>query len=164
MRKYFLLIFIFLCGHFCAKGQYKINKTKYETNGYVYENDDPYVPFLCGFASYLMPGLGQIIAGETLRGLTFTAISGVGAATAISVFVIKPLDAKTEAALLGSGMALVIGTSIWSIVDAVKVAKVNNLAYRDRKKSASVIYLQPCFVCNGFENRQFMGALLKVSF
>lgn len=172
MRRTFLLTFIALCGYFTASGQYKLNMTKYKTNDYSYQLADPYNPILCGVASYLMPGLGQMIAGETRRGLTFTSVYFAGATVAVTGFLINPLDPNirdprgvTGVALLASGMTIVAVTGVWSIIDAVKVAKINNLAYRDKKGTTLKMRFHPYFVGHGsIESDVLLGTTLTVNF
>jgi len=164
MTRYFILTLI-LCGQQFTYAQYSVNKRKYDTRDYYYQTGDPYNPIVCGAASYLLPGLGQMVAGEKERGLIFTSIFAAGFVTAITGFIRNPLyPGPTEIVLLATGMTVCGGAFVWSIVDAVKVAKINNLAYRDKKKTSNIIYLQPCFVDNRIENRHFIGASLKVRF
>jgi len=136
---------------------YKVNKLKYDSRLYTLEFGDPYNPALSGVCSWLIPGLGQVICGETGRGLAFFG----GYAACGVVFMVGTISAAVSgtnenmynygssgyiytsapnsgggAMLLGlAGMAAV---SIWSIVDAVKVAKVNNMYIRDLKKTSSL--------------------------
>lgn len=60
-----------------------------------------------------------------------------------------------------------VGTvDIWSIVDAMRVAKVNNLAWRDRNNIGFNLQLEPFILpvkTYGFTNTQ-VGLSLKVNF
>ena len=89
-----------------------------------------YSPFWCGFASFFIPGLGQICAGETSRGLgiwgTNILISTVGLASLYT-------DETGLVYLLCSCANL--GLGIWSIVDASQVAKVKNMYETDLRSS-----------------------------
>lgn len=51
--------------------QYRVNKHYYDYRAYTYQTGDPYHPVACGIASYIAPGVGQVIASEPLRGLAF---------------------------------------------------------------------------------------------
>ena len=53
------------------EAQYKKNKTRYDHKAYVYKSGDRYIPVLAGFCSLPVPGLGQAISGEPIRGLAF---------------------------------------------------------------------------------------------
>lgn len=144
--KRFLLLFTVLVGFslMSVNAQtYKINRLKYDYRMYVPEFEDPYNPTLMGVSSFLVPGLGQMLSGEVGRGLGFlggsvasTLVTGVGW-TVMNTGLYRE---NLSAASMGLGLTLVgvagmLGFSIASIVDAVKVAKVNNLYLRDYRKS-----------------------------
>ena len=59
----------------------------YNPKMYVKSMTDPYSPGLAGVCSFLVPGLGQVVSGETGRGIAFFAGDvGFGvAATACAV-------------------------------------------------------------------------------
>jgi hypothetical protein len=44
---------------------------------------------------------------------------------------------------MAGGALVLLSFQIWTIVDAVRVAKVNNLAFRDKYKSSRLIKIQP---------------------
>ena len=139
-----LLLITFFLTLLCAPlfGQYSVNKLNYNAHDYSHQPGDRYDPTIAGIASFLLPGLGQVVAGETGRGLLFFA--GYIASTAITLGSIT----RESVTVLGSGnssnvefgsgtyigLFASLGIWVWSITDAVKVAKVNNLAYRDRNK------------------------------
>lgn len=145
MKKTLLILMGILLLGSTSFAQYSVNKTKYSTHDYVYQPGDPNNPTLAAVESLFVPGLGQALAGETKRGLIIFGsyagcwvVYGVGAG-----MVSRNLDN-------GAGWALVIAGSVgagvvgvWNIFDAVKVAKVNNLAYRANKKTSLKINLQP---------------------
>lgn len=93
-----------------------------------------YSPFWCGFASFFITGLGQMCAGEGLRGVGFLCanilISTVGLSSLYS-------DASGMTYLLCSCANL--GLGIWSIVDATRVAKVKNMYETDLRSQYSDI-------------------------
>lgn len=117
---------------------YSINKLNYDYRAYSPQMGDMYNPGLCGAASFLVPGLGQIVAGETGRGLAF--FGGYIGSTVVYVvgygLLINGEQQGAGTMLLGAGAMLGIG--IWSIVDAVKVAKVNNLYLRDKHRTSMI--------------------------
>ena len=55
---------------------------------------------------------------------------------------------------------------IWSIVDAVRVAKVNNLAFRDKNKTSYNFQIQPYFNTTYYSQTGSIptGVTLKVRF
>lgn len=120
-----------------ASAQYNINKTKYNYRAYTYEVGDPFNPSLCGVMSFLIPGVGQMIAQEGGRGAAFLVVD---IASTIIYFVGTVQIGADPEGLNGAGAVLIgaagiITTTIWSTVDAVHVAKVNNLAWRDNLNS-----------------------------
>ncbi len=137
---FFILVFILLCNS--TKSQYSVNKLKYDYRTYVHKVGDPYNPSLAGIASFLIPGLGQMISGEGGRGVAFLGgysgcwvLYGIGATKASNAIRDDLFEYQGE----GTGLMVVgalgaIIVNIWSIVDAVHVAKVNNLAWQDKHK------------------------------
>ena len=127
-----------------ASAQYKINKTKYDYRSYTYQGGDPYNPSLAGLTSFFIPGLGQMISGEAGRGAAFMGgfvgsilmvVSGVNLSETFTESSPGNLgDAFLVIFLTGIGTIGIITVDIWSVVNGVRVAKVNNLAFRDKKK------------------------------
>lgn len=162
-----LILIIITC--FCTnlKGQYRINKEKYNSSEYFYQPGDPYNPLICGVASYIIPGLGQMVAGETGRGLIFTGaffgsvvVAGVGAIGSLD----KSNNNPEATILLVAGITGAAVSMIGSIVDAVKVAKVNNLAYRDKKRTSYNFNVQPYYTGNAALVGQSVGLKVGVRF
>ena len=130
------------------EAQYRENKKKFDYKTYSYQAGDRYNPTLAGAASFLVPGLGQIIVGETGRGLGF--MGGyflsygliLGAASNISQDVYNSSELTNNQTQAIVGLVGLLGTWIWSMGDAVRVAKVNNLAEREMNKKVS-FSLQP---------------------
>ncbi|MEX0987990.1 MAG: hypothetical protein WD052_10980 [Bacteroidales bacterium] len=125
-----------------------------------------YHPFEIAALSLFIPGLGQIHTDEYKRGFTFLGV----AAGSISLFPIgfnialSNYDVGRILAL--SGLTGYLVTTIWSSIDASRVVKVNNLAWRDLKHSSIKISLEPFAVLNHFQlNTDFQAGLcLKVRF
>ena len=65
----FSLLFLLVCSPIF--GQYQIKKLNYNAHDYMHQPGVRYDPTLAGVASFLVPGLGQVVAGETGRGLLF---------------------------------------------------------------------------------------------
>lgn len=114
---------------------YKELKNIYNPKEYIRDVSDPYNSGVAGVCSFFIPGLGQIIDGEVGRGLLIvggTALLGAityGAASAASY---EGSEAGAGVALVGIGSLLAI--DIWSIFDAVKVAKIKNMYNQDLRK------------------------------
>ena len=134
--------------------KYKDLKDTYNPKEYVKSATDPYSPGWSGFASFVLPGLGQVISGETGRGIAFFAGDVAIGATA-NIFADKFLDTvqkdadgkpakdadgkyiftdekgarKWAGAIVGVS-ATAVAYYIWNICDARKVAKVKNMYYQ----------------------------------
>ncbi len=159
--------------------KYSINKTKYDSHQYIPQLGDPYNPALCGVGSFFIPGLGQIISGETGRGLAFfgaytgaAIVYGVGAfqttlytSSLIDNYGSYNAPSGVGTMLLGlAGMGVI---SIWSIIDAVKVAKTNNMYIRDvRKTSLLDVNLTPYAETLTINNQTVtpVGLSLRITF
>ncbi len=129
---------------------YSINKLKYDYHQYLPEFDDPYNPAISGVYSFFVPGLGQMYSGEIGRGFAFLGgytgcaiLFEVGAAQIYSnngnygySNNYGNSNSGVGTMLLGLGGMVVI--EIWSIVDAIHVAKVNNMYIRDLRRTSSV--------------------------
>ena len=158
---------------------YSLNKLKYDPRLYVMEWGDPYNPALSGVCSFLIPGLGQVVAGETGRGLAFFG-GYVGCAIVMEVGVAQLAysvnnyeygtyggspGAGVGTMLIGAGGMLAV--SIWSIVDAVNVAKVNNMYIRDMRKTSSLkLELAPYVTQISINNKLTtpVGMTMRVTF
>ena len=144
--------------------KYKDLKDTYNPKEYVKSANDPYSPGWSGFASFVLPGLGQVINGETGRGIAFFAgdlAIGVAADLCADKFMKyvqtdangKPVKdggkyVYTDDAAAGKWAGAIIGVSavgvanyIWSICDARKVAKVKNMAPKKNRKFMVVALL-----------------------
>lgn len=138
----FLLGLTLICN--VVNAQYTINKTKYDYRTYEYEKGDPYIPDVAAISSLLIPGLGQVISGEAARGLGFFG----GYAGCWVIFGVGWSEFKTSFFREGGELALtgilgIIIVDLWSAIDAFRVAKVNNLAWRDKNRTGLKINIQP---------------------
>ena len=121
--------------------RYREYKNYYNPRFYLRDVNDAYSPGLAGIASFFIPGLGQGVAGEWGRGIgIFAANIGLnvlvlGSAAAVN----SDYNATTDefggdegaaALLLGALLGQVV-FDIWSICDAVRVAKIKNMYYQD---------------------------------
>ena len=171
MKKFILLSIGFILLSNLSFSQYKINKTKYDYHTYTYQAGDPYNPSVAGLTSFLIPGLGQMLSGEGGRGAAFLGgyvgclvVYGIG----VGVGTADINNGGTGAA--GGGLVIVgllgaIGVDIWSIVDAVHVAKVNNLAFRDKNKNSLNLKVLPFWGNTTQTNNKLpIGLRLNITF
>ena len=170
--------------------KYKELKTIYNPKEYIPESTDPYSRGWAGVGSFLIPGLGQVIDGEVGRGLIFFG-ANLAAFCVYSVNITNFASVCTtdsagnvtgytdEAAavrysrnavlaLLGMGVI-----DIWSIVDAIKVAKVKNMYYQDLRRQRSSVdfdfapfftYAPSELTASGSSLTPTAGMSLRVSF
>jgi hypothetical protein len=161
------LLFVFLSS---ACAQYRMNKEKYDFHHYSYQKTDQYRPLISGFASFVIPGLGQTFAGEPLRGLAFfggftacTLVASVGLLMSVQIIgsgISGETPPRGGPALFVAGAIGMYTVDIWSVIDAVRVAKVNNLAIRDKKLTVGI---DPCVINTAFK-QNYPGIRLQVNF
>lgn len=159
MKTFTLLLLFSVCGLlFHAQAQsYKVNKEVYDYKMYIPQPGDPHNPGMMGLASALVPGLGQMLSGEVGRGMAFLGGSTacfmgglIGAvATQEQVFtdvyggVVETRElTPTGSAFLITGMVAMLAIDIWAIVDAVQVAKVNNMYMQDMRGDTNNIKIE----------------------
>ncbi len=151
--------------------KYKDIKDDYNPRMYQKQAGDPYSPGWSSFASFVIPGLGQILSGEAGRGAAFFA--GDLAISTAANFAAYKLDKlavhddngkevkdadghtvytnqKGAERLMVTIVGIVAGAvvyNIWACCDAKRVAKVKNMYYQDLMSSRSSIEmnLEPYF-------------------
>ena len=170
--------------------KYKDLKDIYNPKLYVHQMGDPYSRALPGIASLLIPGLGQVIDGEYVRGIAFCA-GNIVLNLAADSFGKKFEAAVTtdsngnitgykdeEAANLYRKLYLLtlavgITENVWACVDAIKIAKVKNMYYQDLTGRKAVIDMSvnPYFAftptemtASGNSLQPTAGMSLRVSF
>lgn len=122
--------------------KYKELKGLYNYKEYESTFADRYSPGWTGVASAFIPGLGECINGEWGRGLG-KFFGNVALTTAANVFVQKSyVDSyptwQTDIVVGVVFYAAALGLDIWSIVDAVRIAKVKNMYEQDLKKTYAI--------------------------
>lgn len=149
---FFLIILSVLSFGKTAAQTYSLNKNVYDHRQYIPRFGDVYDPMLMGAYSAVLPGMGQMICGETGRGLAFM-VPGVIAYGAITVGTVRSFqeshrdfwkksnsdfknssikdDANIGLPLIIGGLVGAVIINTWSFIDAVKVAKVTNMYLRD---------------------------------
>ena len=174
MKKLILLIFTAVVLFASANAQnYRLDKNEYDYRDWTYEAHDRYNPSVCGVTSFVLPGLGQMIANEPGRGVAFLgaamgsmviySIGAVQATTALDVN--SGIYDGEGVGLMAVGLVSLIVVDIWSIVDAVHVAKVKNLAWRDKTDFRGIRlepYIAPIKSYNSTGTQA--GLCLKLSF
>ena len=120
---------------------YREYKKLYDTRNYVPERSDPYSRGWAGFASLIIPGLGQGIDGEWGRGLLFM-LGNIGSYLMMSGSL--AIDSNGNIVVVNEGTYLLgwiagITLNTWSVCDAVHVAKVKNMYYQDLRKQRTAL-------------------------
>ena len=124
--------------------KYQDLKNLYNTELYMSAAGDRYSLIGAGIASFLVPGLGQILCGETERGLMFFGGFLGGQLIGIAIIAYGANFNYSSSAAFGtffSAYAILAGSfavGIYSIVDAVRVAKVKNMYEQDLMRSYSL--------------------------
>lgn len=147
------ILFILVSSHlYSQKIKYRDIKHNYKAFDYIGKIDEKrYSPALAGLCSYLVPGAGQIYAGETLRGVGFLAgtfASGCVMAYGILWSITETTDGyRTDnrygTNMLYAGLGGVILFSTWSIVDAILVAHMKNIAYYYLEHGETSLKIEP---------------------
>jgi TM2 domain-containing membrane protein YozV len=173
MKKCLLSLIAILFFSSAANAQYRLNRTMYNSRNYIYQTGDPYKPSVAGFTSFLIPGLGQMISGEVVRGGVF--LGGFAGGAIMIIAGVNQSYTYTEnspgnegdlvlvASLVAIGFISMVVVDIWSIVDAIHVAKVNNLAFRNKTKTGFKVNVSPYI--GSFRTEMVpMGLSLKILF
>ena len=154
--------------------RYQDYKGLYDSSRYMKQPNDPYSPFWAGFASFIIPGLGEAITGEWGRAAGFF-FSNLGIALSQSLIVNDAVIREGGYAYdhLPAGywilMAGRVGLNIWSICDSVKIAKIKDMYYQDMQaqRAALDIRLDPFFAytpAGGSQLQPVTGFSLRLSF
>jgi hypothetical protein len=132
-----------------ASPSYKHIKMNYNHHMYMSQPGDPYNPTVSGLCSWFIPGLGQMICGETGRGLGFLGgylgcyvFMGIGSGIASTVYYEDDPAYIAGELMVLVGAAGLITVNIWSIVDAVRVAKVKDMYVGDMRSKTSSVKLE----------------------
>lgn len=120
MKRIFLLL-IFLFSFSIVDAQYRTYKDNYDPKSWSSSDTDRYNPAVAGVFG-IIPGLGQVYAGEPLRGLAF--VVGIAGSASLALFGVMLALADMET--LGvvtffSGAGALLYFYIRSISDAVVV-------------------------------------------
>ena len=117
--------------------KYKQLAKIYDYKSYIPRNDDRYSVAWGGWASFFLPGLGQMICGEPSRGVGFLTSSILFEASTIvsTCMLIKEIQNGGEITPWAIFTGFMYGACLWTdisaIVDGVRVAKVKNMYMQD---------------------------------
>lgn len=131
--------------------RYMEYKGYYDPKFYVPQPGDPYNRVVAGIGSLIIPGLGECIDGEWGRGglilLGNIALNLLMQPIAMEIESGNRIPENT--ALLLGLICVRLGLNVWSIFDAVKIAKIKNMYYQDlRSIRAGVDFkVEPYFTC-----------------
>lgn len=122
--------------------RYKQYKKLYNHRMYIPEPGDRYSVGWGGWASFFIPGLGQMINGEGGRGAGYLIGSILCGTTTILGANLCNTGVATddEGMIIGGIIATVCGSVAWlsvdigAIVDGVRVARIKNMYYQDMQK------------------------------
>lgn len=122
--------------------KYKTLKNIYNYKDYVKSDIGKHSVGGCGWASFFIPGLGQMICGEVGRGFAwlggylaaYTAVGVGGVFVGSAKYYVSDQLNNAGTAIALIGFASMATLDIWSIVDAVRVAKVKNMYENDLVK------------------------------
>ena len=132
-------------------------KMNYDYHMYIPQLSDKYNPTVSGICSWLVPGLGQMVCGETGRGLGFLGgyvgcylVAGIGSAVFVgsSPYYSSYYYENDNGGRLAGSLIMVVGiigmvtVDIWGIVDATHVAKVKNMYINDMRSKTSSLKLE----------------------
>lgn len=148
MKKTLLVLFFAFMAS-AIHAQYRTYKNKYDVKDYKYQKTDPYSPTSAALLS-VVPGLGHCSIGEPLRGFGFFGLTyGSVVLTVYGVSQAYQSANKERVGLLvGGGAVLFVGSYIWSIADVTRVAKIKNMAFRDKSPT---VHLYPSIQTYAFE-------------
>lgn len=166
-----LLSFIITCSIF-SQG-FKENAKIYDISPYNYEKSDPHRPIVMGVSSLIIPGLGQFIMKENERGLAFVGGYFASAALFLPAILLIWADIVSESQNHSQTINIFVISSVtamgiihlWSGFDAFRVARINNLAFRDSRVNFDM-KLSPYFNTGGVfpEINTHRGLIFSIKF
>lgn len=131
-----------------ADMKYREYKDFYNAKSYIPQSGDPYSRGWAGVASALIPGLGEGVDGEWGRGaIILLGNIGLFGVQLAGVSYDSYYSTYEFSGLFWIAFAARLGLNIWSICDAVHIAKVKNMYYQDiRSQRASLDFkIEPFF-------------------
>ena len=151
--------------------KYKEYKDFYNPHLYLPREGDPYSRFWAGAASFFIPGLGECLDGQWGRGACFFIGNVALYAIQYSDTVYDSYGYSQSVGTIGTIAAIArIGVNIWSIVDAVRIAKIKNMYYQDLRalQAFNDVKVEPFFAFTPTEGYNGLtpvtGFTLKLNF
>ncbi len=150
--------------------KYRDIKDLFDRSSYTHFSSDKYSPGWCGFASFVIPGLGQAIEHEWGRAAGF--FFGNLACNIIAQYYLTLMSSERNTYRkedygfgFGCFLTISIGLNICSIVDAVHIAKAKNLWCLQMQSSIESINISPSFTYLPTDpNTPIMGINMSISF
>ena len=146
--------------------KYKELKNIYDYRDYIPGLVQTYSPAWSGVASWVIPGLGQMVCGSVGRG--FAYLGGYAGCYLVTVFgAVLSYDTAFGGIMALAGCAGMLTVNICSIVDAVRMAKVKNMYMNDlRRKYSFELDLYPSvnYVQTGSSLQPAAGLTLALKF
>lgn len=145
--------------------KYRELHTLYDHRDYTRSFTDRYSPAWTGVASALIPGLGQCINGEWGRGLA-TFFGNVALMSFAQSNCYEDASEVTQGFAVAC-YAAAVGLNIWSVVDAVRIARVKNMYEQDLRQTYSMnidLYPSVNFVKVGNSFRPIAGFSFALNF
>ena len=154
---------------------YEALRMRYSTKGYVAMPGDRHNVVASGVASAFLPGLGECLNGEWGRGMGkfgigLFCVGGASASTALMLGGMGYRGGEVRQIIGFFGILLfgsaTIALDVWSVIDAVRIAKVKNLYERDCRKASADVRVLPKFdvLALGDGARTTAGLSLVVNF
>lgn len=143
---------------------YRILKKEYSYKNYTFDSNDMYNPYLSGFAS-IVPGLGQVITGEPGRGLLYIGGMGVSVITFLVGYGMawdRGSGNTVAEVVLITGFTGFLTFYFANIVNAVRIAKVKNLALAD--KTLGIHFEPQIRIMNQYQQVNAFGLGVYISF
>lgn len=135
--------------------KYQQLKHIYDHRKYQRSYMDRFSPGWIGVASFFLPGLGECICDEWGRGLGKT-VGSATLATIGSILVAKSyvdVNYGTDICFAVLSYLAALGIDIWSIVDAVRIAKVKNMYESDMRVKYALMDVFPSISCVQIGNK-----------
>jgi len=171
MKKIVLIILLIFSFCVFSNAQYSVNKHIYDYRNYKKSYQSKYNPVIAGYASYLFPGLGQLYCNEEIRALKFAA-AYIGSGTIMAgsgLYIFFNLNLGNNrvnpiySSIFFASFSTCIYIYLYSIVDAVRVAKINSMAFADNNKVGFNFKIKP-YLNNTFNNKFDKGLTLSFQF
>lgn len=170
MKKVIILLVLIQFFVKSISAQYNLNRFNYNVSDYQ-KSSKHYSPLFAGIGSSIIPGLGQLFTGEPGRGISIYAANLGTLSIAYSGLLIIFLQ-QSNYKVLNTGILLTsigfcsnVSLRTWAVFDAIRVAKINSIAYDDKHKTSRLhINIGPSITRNVINSSLNVGLKLNVNF